>query len=107
MSKLRKVDFDRQAAMFKALSNPNRLRIFMRLVACCKPGTHCDAGEAVGQCVGVLGDNLRIVPSTVSHHIKELHRAGLIGMERRGQRVECWVEPATLRGLAAFFHYDG
>jgi hypothetical protein len=24
-------------------------------------------------------------------------------MERRGQRIECWVDPVMLRGLARFF----
>jgi ArsR family transcriptional regulator len=53
--------------------------------------------------VGALGGDLDIAPSTVSHHVKELQQAGLIRMERRGQRVECWVDPETLGGLAAFF----
>jgi ArsR family transcriptional regulator len=46
---------------------------------------------------------LGIVPSTVSHHIKELRRAGLIRMERRGQKIECWVDPEVLKELAGFF----
>jgi ArsR family transcriptional regulator len=45
-----------------------------------------------------------IAPSTLSHHLKELNRAGLVQMQRRGKQVECWVEPATLEELAAFFN---
>ena len=102
MSNFRTNDTERFAEMFKALSNPNRLSIFLRLASCCVPGTTCsDAGEC--ECVGELGKDLGLAPSTVSHHIKELHRAGLIRMERRGQNVECWVDPETLNVLAMFF----
>ena len=89
--------------MCKALSNPNRLRIFLRLAGCCTPGTVCGSEAKMGECVGELGSRLDISPSTVSHHIKELHRAGLIRMERRGQNMACWVDPETVRALAGFF----
>ena len=90
--------------MFKALSNPHRLSIFMRLVNCCKPGTACDVdSDRMKACVGQLGKDLGIVPSTVSYHIKELHRAGLIRMERRGQKIDCWADPKVIQGLAGFF----
>ena len=89
--------------MFKALSNTNRLRIFLRLISCCRPGTRCQADDAGSACVGVLGKGLEIAPSTVSHHMRELHQARLVRTERRGQHVECWVDPKTLDLLAAFF----
>ena len=91
--------------MFKALANPHRLRLFRRLVSCCEPGTRCRAGASTSAsaCVGALGAELDIAPSTVSHHIRVLHQAGLIQMERRGQFVECWVDPDTLAALAGFF----
>ncbi len=103
MSNYRNDYVQRWAAIFKALSNPNRLRLFLRLVSCCRPGTRCQADDVGSACVGALGGDLDIVPSTVSHHVKELQQAGLIRMERRGQRVECWVDPETLGRLAAFF----
>ena len=89
--------------MFKALSNPKRLSIFLRLISCCSPGTVCSADEDMRACVGELGQDIGIAPSTVSHHIKELRRAGLIQMKRRGRKVECWIDPGTLRDLAEFF----
>ena len=91
------------AAMFKALSNPHRLKIFMRLSSCCVPGTVFEAEAAATACVGDLGQNLGLCPSTVSHHIKELHHAGLIRMERRGQKTDCWVDPDVLNTLSHFF----
>jgi ArsR family transcriptional regulator len=91
------------AEMFKALGNPHRLELFRRLSSCCTPGTVCDATMAARQSVGELGEQLTIAPSTLSHHLKELNRAGLIHMQRDGKSVKCWVEPATLKSLTAFF----
>ncbi|RJQ86491.1 MAG: ArsR family transcriptional regulator [Desulfobacteraceae bacterium] len=97
------IDIEQYADMFKALSNPNRLRIFMRLFSCCEPGTICSIEDESCACVGELSQDLEIVPSTVSHHIKELRRAGLIRMRRQGQKIECWVDPGAVRELARFF----
>lgn len=88
------------AEVFKALSNPNRLHIFLRLVSCCPPGTKCSSDAAVRRCVGELGQGLEIDPSTVSHHLKELRRSGLIRMERRGKNILCWVDRETVLALA-------
>ena len=89
--------------IFKGLSNPHRLALFERLMNCCEPGTRCCASEAIRTCVGDLGEGLDIAPSTLSHHLKELNRAGLIEMQRNGKHVECWVEPKTLQKLSQFF----
>jgi len=97
------IDIALLSAGFKALSNPHRLAIFQRLMSCCEPGMHCSAEQAVRFCVGELGQGLDIAPSTLSHHLKELNRAGLINMARRGKQVECWVEPETLQGFRVFF----
>lgn len=93
------------AEIFKALSNPNRLKIFQRLVTCCAPGTISILDSAKTACVGEIGKDLGIVPSTVSHHIKELRRAGLIKTNRRGQNIECWVDPESLIELKKFFTF--
>ncbi len=98
MSNHKKDEVHRFAEIFKALSNPNRLHIFLRLVSCCPPGTKCIT-DAVGQCVGDVGRDLEIDPSTVSHHLKELRRSGLIRMERRGKRIICWVDREMVLGL--------
>ena len=100
-------DLPQYAEMFKALSNPNRLRIFLRLISCCKPGTETgimDCGGPQGcACVGELGQDLGIVGSTISHHIKELRQAGLIRRERQGQKIVCWIDPEAVSALRSFF----
>lgn len=96
-------NIERDAERFKALSNPNRLALFQRMTRCCAPGTICDLAQASQLSVGQLGEGLDIAPSTLSHHLKELNRAGLVQMERRGKQVVCWVEATTLQDLAALF----
>ncbi len=94
----------RLAAAFGALSNPHRLELFRRLLACCPHGTACAVeSAAAARCVGELGEGLAIAPSTLSHHIKELRTAGLITVRRNGKNVECRVEPAVVEELAALF----
>lgn len=99
MSKLPK-ELHHFAEVFKALSNPNRLRIFLRLVSCCPPGTKCSSEAAKHHCVGELGHDLEIDPSTVSHHLKEMRRAGVIRMERQGKHILCWVDRETVLAVA-------
>jgi ArsR family transcriptional regulator len=102
MSNYRNIELEQYAGIFKALSNPHRLSIFMRLATCCSPGAACENNE-ICECVGELSKNLSIAPSTVSHHIKELNRASLISLRRRGQNIECSVSPDTLDKLSTFF----
>ncbi len=94
---------ERTAARLKALGHPHRLRIYLRLIECCGAGSCCDTTEEqYAACVGELGANLGIAPSTLSHHFRELRQAGLIRMERNGQRIECGVDASALdelRGL--------
>jgi ArsR family transcriptional regulator len=100
MSNYPKEEVHRFAEVFKALSNPNRLHIFLCLVSCCPPGTKCISNVAGQRCVGELGQDLEIDPSTVSHHLKELRRSGLIRMERRGKNIICWVDRETILAVA-------
>lgn len=102
MSKHRN-DIEFFATQFKALSNPHRLAMFRRLASCCPPGTICSTEDAVRYSVGQLGADIDISISTLSHHLKELNRAGLVQMARKGKRVECWVAPQTIVQLASFF----
>jgi len=96
------------AAMFKALGDPTRLRIFQFLRTCCCPvaveetgAVRPIEGPTVGEvCCSVTGEEH--ITSTVSHHLKELRLAGLITMERRGKNIICGVNRDAVARLAEF-----
>ncbi|WP_230193462.1 ArsR/SmtB family transcription factor [Streptomyces coriariae] len=82
-------DAEKIAAMFKALSDPVRLRLFSRIAA--QPG-----GEA---CVCDIQD-VGVSQPTVSHHLRKLREAGLLESERRASWVYYRVAPGVLAGMA-------
>ncbi|MET4647572.1 ArsR family transcriptional regulator [Streptomyces atratus] len=79
------------ARMFKALSDPVRLRL-LSLIA-----SHED-GEA---CVCDLTGPFDVSQPTISHHLKVLREAGLVGSERRATWVYYWVLPTALARLSS------
>ena len=104
-----RVSLDSTAAMFKALGDPTRLRIYQFLRACCCPVAVDESGD-VRQMDGItVGDvcchitGKERVTSTISEHIKELREAGLVVMERRGKNITCAANPVTTWLLADFF----
>ncbi len=103
MSNYRTITLDRYAGIFKALSSTHRLQIFTMLAGCCEPGTRCSSDETMNYCVGDLSSRLNIAASTLSHHLKELHRAGLIEMQRQGKQIFCSINPSTLAEVSALF----
>jgi ArsR family transcriptional regulator len=103
MSNYQTIDSRTLPDQFKALGHAHRLQIFVRLATCCVPGIACADDEGARRCVGELAAELDIAPSTVSHHLKELTRAGLIATKRHGREIRCWVEPQVLRELGDFF----
>lgn len=76
------------AAMFKALGDPVRLRLFSKVAS------HPE-GEA---CVCDIAD-VGVSQPTVSHHLKKLREAGLLLSERRGTWVYYRVEPSVLAAM--------
>ncbi|WP_395143920.1 ArsR/SmtB family transcription factor [Armatimonas sp.] len=108
------------AAMFKALGDPTRLRIFQYLRSCCCGRAAVDeaTGDArtlltvapteapsVGEvCCRVTGTEK--ITSALSVHLKELRTAGLIQMERRGKHILCTVNPRAVALLALYFSQE-
>jgi len=103
MSKYRTIDPDKLVDIFKALANSHRLRIYNILTNCCTPGTSCASDDVFSCCVGDLDSQLDIAASTLSHHLKELHRAGLINMQREGKKIFCSVNPEVMEQLQNIF----
>jgi ArsR family transcriptional regulator len=67
-------DFEKAAAVFKALANPNRLIIVTTLAE----------GE---RCVADLTALLSLDMSTVSNHLTVLRNVGILKSERRATRI--------------------
>ncbi|KNE82305.1 MULTISPECIES: ArsR/SmtB family transcription factor [Streptomyces] len=87
---LSQADAEKTAAMFKALSDPVRLRLFSRIAS------HA-GGEA---CVCDISD-VGVSQPTVSHHLRKLREAGLLTSERRGTWVYYRVAPSVVAAMAA------
>ena len=84
------------AAMFKALSDPVRLRLLSLIAS--HPG-----GEA---CVCEISTTFDLSQPTISHHLKLLRAAGLLDCERRGTWVYYWVIPSALQQLSSVLRVD-
>jgi ArsR family transcriptional regulator, arsenate/arsenite/antimonite-responsive transcriptional repressor len=99
--------------IFKALSNEQRLKIFMMI--------YNGEGDLNGKSVFPVNDQscclmsgplkkaftkacdcMDLSRSTVSHHFKELQNAGLIICEREGQMYHCRVNPEAVELIKAF-----
>lgn len=79
------------ALRFKALSDPNRLRI-LSIVS---------SSETSETCVCDLSEPLDLKQPTVSHHLKILVDAGILNREKRGVWAYFSVVPGALDALAS------
>lgn len=82
---------ERLAAVAKALSDPVRLQIVDVL--------RRHAGEV---CVCELQPLFDISQPTLSHHLKKLRDAGLVGVERKGLWAFYYVNPDILEDLSSW-----
>ena len=87
LSEIQSVDL---AAVFKALADPIRLRLFSLIAS------H-ENGEA---CVCDISPAVDVSQPTISHHLKVLKTAGLLESERRASWVYYRVVPDVLSSLA-------
>lgn len=90
---------DRLARAFKALSNPNRLQIYVEILRRQRQSIGPEHSCALYDFI----NSLEIGAPTVSHHIKELVNAGLISVERDGKYLTCSLDDDTRRVLRNFF----
>lgn len=79
------------ARMFKALADPNRVKL-LSLIA---------AAEGDEACACDLTAPVGLAQPTVSHHMKVLTEAGLVSREQRGKWAYFRIVPGVLESLAA------
>jgi DNA-binding transcriptional ArsR family regulator len=79
-----------------ALSQETRLAVFRRLVA---------AGPE-GKTAGALALALKVPAPTLSFHVKELERAGLVTHRRLGRNMIYTANYAAMRALLSFLMED-
>ena len=75
------------APLFKALSDPVRLRL-LSLIASTNEVCVCD-----------LTDAFHVTGATISHHLRVLRETGLVDCERRGTWVYYWIRGEVLNQL--------
>jgi ArsR family transcriptional regulator, arsenate/arsenite/antimonite-responsive transcriptional repressor len=79
------------ALRLKALADPARVKIVSYLFSSA-------AGEETS---GELAAILKLTESTMSHHLTQLRKAGLVHSERRGMNVFHRIRPEALQALCA------
>jgi ArsR family transcriptional regulator, arsenate/arsenite/antimonite-responsive transcriptional repressor len=82
---------ERMAAVAKALGDPVRMQLVDVL--------RKHAGKV---CVYELVPLFDLSQPTISHHLKKLREAGIVGSERRGLWAYYYVEPDALDELSAW-----
>ena len=97
------VDVKRAAKIFKALSNENRLELFLEIL---KINEACFETECTECFITDIMDSLNIGAPTVSHHMKELTNAGLVITERKGKFLTARVNDVMIKELAEIFASD-
>ncbi|MBF6172337.1 ArsR/SmtB family transcription factor [Nocardia blacklockiae] len=83
-------DAEELAGVFKALSDPVRLRLLSAIAA--RSGREA--------CVCDVSDGFDVSQPTISHHLKVLREAGLLTSERRASWVYYRVVPDALQRLS-------
>ncbi|HAT1547463.1 transcriptional regulator [Corynebacterium sp. HMSC06C06] len=83
--------------MLKALADPVRLRLMSMVLS------H-EGGEACAMCDLTEGFDLAV--STLSHHLKILHDAGLVDRDKRGVWVYYKARPEAMDTLRTLFGSD-
>lgn len=83
------------AKIFKALSHPNRLELFLE-IARLQETSYADDDE--DSCfISDMMRSLKIGAPTISHHLKELANANIIITERKGKFLTARINRPVLR----------
>ena len=86
------MDLETAAHCLEKLGSPARLEIFRLLVKAGDPGLS----------VGEIQQHMEIPASTLSHHIAQLSRAGLLTQTRQGRVLRCRPNWGLMDELVAY-----
>lgn len=87
-------------AAFKAVASEQRRQILRMLAACAsESGASCGTTDEV--CACKISERLRLAPSTVSHHMATLRRAGLVSARKDGTWVHYTLRREAVREIVA------
>ena len=86
------MDEDVAVKALAALAQASRLRVFRAIV-----GAGTD-----GMQPGQLSQGLEVPGNTLSFHLKELHQAGLVRVQREGRFLRYRANMATMQSLVSF-----
>jgi ArsR family transcriptional regulator, arsenate/arsenite/antimonite-responsive transcriptional repressor len=95
-SDLSHAEAEATASLFKALSDPARVRILNVL-----------ATQADAVCGCDLEEPLELSQPTVSFHLKKLHEAGLLDRQKRGVWVYYSLNREAVRRLSGVLRFQG
>ena len=100
---MKKTDCRKYAKIFKALSNENRLELYLKIVK-----MHEASFERGCECfISDIKDCFNIGAPTISHHLKELENAGLVITEKKGKFVVCRVDEAAANEVSELLRISG
>ncbi len=96
-------EIDTLAELFKALSDPTRLRL-VKLLSTRAPADGSDECGGGPLCVNALAHRLGITQSAVSQHLRVLRQARLVKGERRGAFVHYSLDHEGASRVKAILH---
>lgn len=79
------------ANLFAGFAHPTRIAVLRCLLK------HCLSGRRFGELAGDLG----VSPSTLKHHLDEMHRAGVLARKAQGRATILRLDMETLAQAAA------
>lgn len=88
------------AKIFKALSNPNRLELYLKILKS-NESKYSSSSECL---VTDIIKSLNIGAPTISHHIKELSNAQLIFTEKKGKFLICRINEDLAKKVSELFN---